>query len=497
MTGKNILMLFAPKFERFGCDVARSFIARCGGGRVHGLCTGSTDVRKHVAKTLRDIGGRFWHLPDEEKIWLSTPVTDAGLSRLDRDLGPGGFGRIVTADRRIGRGFVRGGLTRPDEFDRIITRGSPAFVQRYVHGLYRFLDEAIRETSTDVVFCYAVAGAPAVALAELCESRQIPFCRLTPTRIGDQYTIDIDPRGRQISLQRRYECARDGRNPFPPSAIRNAHQQLEAFRTSPVQPGYAARPKRSRLLRNIVKFPLHVAKELSHGRWPGLHAARLWFNVRITCRRIFDEHAWFRTARDLPPSFIYFPLHVDPEASTMVLSPWQTDQLAAIEALAKAAPAHMHVVVKEHFPMLGRRPNGYYRQIARMPRVRLLGPHQSPFPIIRRAALIVVITGTAAWEALLMRKPALVLGDSPFRAIREGLVYEPNLSRLPTAIRDAISLEPASDEALSLYLAASTSESIDMPSSLIWGQYERHPIGLRLDIAKRIADHIFSCATRC
>ena len=59
MSGKNLLMLFAPKFNDFGCDVARAFIARCGGGHVHGLCTGPPEVRDHVATELSEYGGQF------------------------------------------------------------------------------------------------------------------------------------------------------------------------------------------------------------------------------------------------------------------------------------------------------------------------------------------------------------------------------------------------------------------------------------------------------
>ena len=71
------------------------------------------------------------------------------------------------------------------------------------------------------------------------------------------------------------------------------------------------------------------------------------------------QHAeyWRRSAgRDLPPSFFYVPIHVDPDAFTMVLSQRRTDQFVSIEALAKAAPARTRIVAKEHRPMLARRP---------------------------------------------------------------------------------------------------------------------------------------------
>ena len=483
-------MFFAPKFNDFGCDVARAVLARCGGGRVHGLCTGPADVREHVASELSEFGGQFWRLEDEEETWLSTPTSLDELEQFERELGPGTFGRIMTADRRIGRGFVRGGLVRPDPLGRLAVRNSSATVQRYVIGLHRFFKTVLSETEPGVVFCYAVAGAPAVALAELCVKRGIPFCRLTPTRIGDKYIVDSDAAGRQACVARRFERARDGREPFSLSALDEARQHVEAFRAKPVQPGYVRRAEPSRLLREFLFHPLHCLKTLARGDSPAIDTARLLFKCWIAWRRMFAGRKWFSSSAALQSSFIYFPLHVDPEASTMVLSPWHTDQLAVVEALAKAAPASVQVVVKEHAPMLGRRPQGFYRQLAEMPRVILLKPDHSTFDLVRKAALTAVITGTAAWEALLLGKPVLTIGDSPFLPIGVGILHQPDLTRLPQAISTALSLPPASDEFLTLYIAAMQSESFEMPSSLLWGRYDTHPSDKKRTAAAAIGNEI-------
>ena len=483
-------MLFAPKFDHFGCDVARAFLAKSGGGRVHGLCSGSREVHEHVAAELGAFGGQFWRLEDEELTWLSTTTSLDELEQFERELGPGAFGRIVTADRRVGRGFVRGGLTRPDRIGRQAALDPAAAAQCYVSGLYRFLVNVLSETEPDVVFCYAVAGAPALALAELCRVRNISFCKLTPTRVGDKYIVDSDAAGRQARVARRFDCARDGSQPFPQSALEEARHRLELFRAQPVQPGYVRRAPQPWLIGALIRFPFYCMKSIALGRWPVLKAARGAFKIWIAWRRMFEGRAWFSALDDEPSSFIYFPLHVDPEASTMVLSPWHTDQLAVIEALAKAAPAHMRVVVKEHSPMLGRRPRGFYRQIARMPRVALLGPSHSTFDLIEKAALTAVITGTAAWEALLLDKPVLIIGGSPFLPIGEGFVYERDLTRFPRAIESALATPPASDEILALYIAALQSEAFELPTSLLWGDYGAHSADQRHAVSTAIANEI-------
>ena len=144
--------------------------------------------------------------------------------------------------------------------------------------------------------------------------------------------------------------------------------------------------------------------------------------------------------------------------------------------------------------MLGRRPRGFYRQIARMPRVTLLGPNHSTFDLIEKSQLTAVITGTAAWEALLLGKQVLIVGDSPFLPIGEGFAHEPDLTRLPQAISAALTLPPASNNTLALYIAAAESESFDMPRSLLWENYMRQPADRRRAVAAMVADRIFNYA---
>ncbi len=491
MSENRILMFFAPKFDGFGRDVARKLSERCGGARVYGLCTGPRDVMERVSTALSDLEGRYWWLQGESDSWLLTPSSMEILKQMEQECGAGIAGKIITSDRAVGRGFVRNGLLRPtNRVSRSAMKDPTEHAQRYISGLYSFLGNVIEECRPNIVFSYAVASAPIVALAELCRVRKIRFCRLTHSRFGDRYVVDEDAAGRLVRVSRRFERARDGIEPFIPSALEEARIQLREFRDKPVQPDYVNRARPLGLLRESLRFPIHVVKELSRGRWPGLDAERLLFKLWIQWRGIYSGRGRFLTSLSLPFEFIYFPLHVDPEASTMVLSPWHTDQLSIIEALAKATPAHMRVVVKEHEPMLGRRPRGFYRQIASMPRVMLLGPGHSTFNLIKNAELTAVITGTAAWEALLLRKRAVIIGDSPFLPIKEGLVHQTDLSRLHYAIKSALSSPPASDTVLTLYIAAVLTESFDMPSTLLWGNYNAHSNEQRHAASAAVSDAV-------
>ncbi|ODN65371.1 hypothetical protein [Methylophaga muralis] len=132
----------------------------------------------------------------------------------------------------------------------------------------------------------------------------------------------------------------------------------------------------------------------------------------------------------------------------MVLSPWHTNQLAVIEALAKSIPHDAILVVKENPAMLGLRPKDFYETICSFPRVVLINPYSSGLNWIKKTDMTVVITGTAAWEALRLKKPVIVIGDSPFLHVGEGVIIEPCLSNLNIAIQNAFKIKPASDEAI-------------------------------------------------
>lgn len=490
----NILMLFAPKFIDFGCDIARELLKDNAKGKVFGLCTGPRSVLDRVSAQLEGLVGRLWSMEAEEQRWISTPVSTVEVARFDNSVAPGTFGRWITADRRVGKGFVCGGLTRPDDLGAVSVTEPNVVPQRYIVHLHRFLSEVLAEAKPNLVFAYAVAGAPMIALAELCRTQNITFSRFNTTRIGSGFIVDDDPTGHLAPVARRFAEIKQNFGDFS-SELDKASQYLTAFRHSPKPPEYYIRNSaaiRSRAsMQSIARGLGDAALQLAHD---GLKrdlslskSRRHLFKLRATLKTTQVNRKYFSTERVLPDKFVYFPLHVDPEASTMVLAPWHTDQISIIEALAKSSPASMTILVKEHLPMIGLRPPGFYERIIQMPRVMLVGPSYSGIDLVKASSLTAVITGTAAWEALCLGRPALIIGDSPFLPIKEGYVHEPSLWRLPKAISEALELAPASDEALEAFIASAFVESFDMPPSLLWGEYKDHPQELRKKVVDRIA----------
>jgi len=174
----------------------------------------------------------------------------------------------------------------------------------------------------------------------------------------------------------------------------------------------------------------------------------------------------------------------------MVMSPMHTDQLSVIEALAKSAPSEMIVVVKEHLPMLGRRPKGFYERIRRMPRVVFVSPGLNGIELVQNASMVAVITGTAAWEAIRLKVPAIVIGDSPFICIENFATYEPCLANLAKSIKEELGKPTADDNEIVLYIASLLSESFDLPSEVLWDDYGEQPAEYRKEVSTNVASWI-------
>jgi len=131
---------------------------------------------------------------------------------------------------------------------------------------------------------------------------------------------------------------------------------------------------------------------------------------RITRIRISSALGVFDVPHD-GERYVLYPIHFQPEASTLVQAPLYLDQVALLEDVARSLPIGYRLYVKEHVSNRGRRPLAFYDAIRRIPSVRLLGPDTDTWSLIRNASAIAVITGTMGWEGLLFEKPVISFGD--------------------------------------------------------------------------------------
>ena len=136
-------------------------------------------------------------------------------------------------------------------------------------------------------------------------------------------------------------------------------------------------------------------------------------------RTLRNGFAYWRARKPMPGAetpFVYFPLHLQPEATTLPMGDIFVDQYLAVEMLARALPSGWVVVVKEHpVQRLAKRDYNFYQRLGRMPQVRLVSRSTDTFMLNQSSRAVASITGTSGWEALFMGKPVLVFGNAYYR----------------------------------------------------------------------------------
>jgi hypothetical protein len=106
----------------------------------------------------------------------------------------------------------------------------------------------------------------------------------------------------------------------------------------------------------------------------------------------------------------YLPLHMEPEATILMYSPWLRDQIEACRLVSQALPVGWKLLVKENPKMRGMRPLDYYRRLKAIPNVVLVSTSVDSTSLVLAARVTVTVAGTASNEAAILGKASIVLG---------------------------------------------------------------------------------------
>lgn len=132
---------------------------------------------------------------------------------------------------------------------------------------------------------------------------------------------------------------------------------------------------------------------------------------------------------DLSINYVYYPLHVDPEASTLVREVL-SNQLTIIKMLNDNLPNGWKVIVKEHpalfnllnpkklkeswyflFSQNQYRSKSFYKTISELNNTILVNLCFSSEELVKKAKIVATINGTVSLEAAVSNKPILLFGD--------------------------------------------------------------------------------------
>ncbi len=112
--------------------------------------------------------------------------------------------------------------------------------------------------------------------------------------------------------------------------------------------------------------------------------------------------------------YIYFPLHLQPERTTLPEGMIFNDQVLAIRLLSEAIPENWKIIIKEHpkqhlYDLRGinSRDRIDYKRISNINKVLIVPVAENHFELIRKSKMTATISGSVSWEGLIEGKPSL------------------------------------------------------------------------------------------
>ena len=138
---------------------------------------------------------------------------------------------------------------------------------------------------------------------------------------------------------------------------------------------------------------------------------------------------------NLKIKFVYFALHFEPERTTNPDGGYFHDQFLALIHLRAMLPHDVMIYVKEHPTQIKRIKIGikgrsplFYELIKEIDNVSLVDINSDTYSLTMNSLFVATITGTAAREAAIMGKKALIFGDSWFNGCPNVFSWNENLT---------------------------------------------------------------------
>ena len=127
----------------------------------------------------------------------------------------------------------------------------------------------------------------------------------------------------------------------------------------------------------------------------------------------YNYKRFFCTLITKPPKskYAFFTMHYQPEASTALMSPFEVNQQAVIENIAKSLPLDVQLVIKLNKTMNYRDPIYMLKEINSLPNVQIADAYANTRDFLEQCHCVVTITGTSGFEGALLGKKTILLGD--------------------------------------------------------------------------------------
>lgn len=349
---------------------------------------------------------------------------------------------LVQADRHLGRGCYYSGGRHMKSL--LASKANYWDSVSLIMELSEQLQQVFSERVVKAVVLGGVASLPTKLICVVARKNNVPIRRLSTGRLGSLYYWADDEFMRHSRISRDYIEAQPESNSDVDKL--GGYRSVQRARSS-FMPLFTGRGVLSRLFRvaysesrRAVGFFLfkerHKAIDSYFLHQKLLFPLNVYFEHRKLSRLVAKE------ASALPDKYVFLPLHVEPEAALVILSPEFNSQVALIDFISKSLPAGVFLVIKENPIAVGRRPRGFYEWLASIPNVHLVGLGVSGFELAQGSAVTVTITSTAGFEASALGTPVVTFGQNNLYNALDHVRLITDLREIRPTIREFLRFTP-------------------------------------------------------
>ncbi|MCE9550578.1 MAG: capsular biosynthesis protein [Betaproteobacteria bacterium] len=345
-----------------------------------------------------------------EKIWSTLDISIGALESLQNQYPDFNFMRAIYSEREFN--FF------PFYFgDKQVSHEHQL---KYLVGCFKVFDQWVSKVRIDFIVSELITGVADAVLKAVAEKNGINYFSVRPSKMTPGVVVCNKSYDEPMGMRDYYESF--VKNGVPEDIKSKALDHITGLRDKIRLPAYMEATQKphklitksklialfDRTLRE--KVPVNSISARRHPlknpiRWALYKKINVW-RTRWARNKLFSKN--------VSPSdrFFIYPLHYEPESSTLVRAFYFSDQLALIKLIAKVLPLGVMLVVKEHGGNQGYRKPDFYHELSYMPNVIMLPPSHDVSKLLKDCIGVITLTGRMGWEALVNNKCVITLGNT-------------------------------------------------------------------------------------
>lgn len=378
--------------------------------------------------------------------------------------------------------------------DRTLTMGIPPHDYRWnpkppftheemmktVQVKARAIIKMLEEERPDFVFFSVIGSTAGLLLYHIANAMNIPIIKFSGTRIEQRYNLSLDYKTfnwtneifKQLqsgTCQSRFKKeAKDILENFR-LKINNSHQKFtpnNVFKKYEKNLQFLSPKRLFRTIAWVIKISKsYLNKPKDYSDEIPLYSLYEKLIYKLRLLRGYEHLC----SKPIPKEeFAFYPLNYEPEVSLLLYAPFYTDQINLVKQIARSLPVNFKLYVKEHPQMISRRPIAYYKELLKIPNVKIIYPAIPSLEFLQDAKIIFTNNGTAGWEGALLKRPVITFGDNFYNNL-SFIKRCDSFEKLPFIIKEQLNNFQYNESELENFVAALIEDSIKMPNFInLW-----------------------------